>query len=129
MLKKLLLFVVLSLAVGCNDYYPELKRKSDDINKECPSQFDEDTRIDSTKATNNPLTLHYYYTVTSYDKQQDELPSPIEEIKRDIQNQAQQNMDTARPMEEFRVEGVIQHYHYKDNKGRNLFDFTVKSEK
>lgn len=129
-LKKLLLLPAMALVfTGCNKYYPELEQISEDMNKQCPMQIDADTRIDSTSVSDTPLKINYYYTVVGFDKEQDQLPAPLEDIKKDLQAACAVNLDTVEKMKSFRKNHVTLHYHYKDNKGRNLFDFTVKSEK
>ena len=117
------------LFTGCakNDAFAELEDISVQMNKTCPMVIDSGTRLDSTAANETPLTLVYYYTATTANI--DALPDNVEEVKVQLKQKAQDNLDTNPAMETFKKGNVALTYDYRDKNGRHLFNYTVSPKK
>lgn len=121
-------FVVVSyLTKGSDDNYEALLKMSETLNKSYPAQIDNDTRLDSTGVQKEPLTLSYYYTVVTVDK--NALTVNMQDVVKELKKGTQQNLDTAPEMAEFRDRNVSLKYCYYDKKGAFLVDYTIKPSK
>jgi len=124
-----LALVVAVMVTGCvkDGQFTELQEMSDQMDKMCPMTIDSGTRLDSTAAKEEPLTLVYYYTATTASK--DALPDNVEQVKKDLKKQAQDNLDNSQDMEAFRKMNVALIYDYRDKNGEYLFNYTVAPTK
>jgi hypothetical protein len=122
-----LLPAVLFMSCAKNDAFAELQEISAQMNKTCPLTIDSGTRLDSTGAKETPLSIVYYYTATTANK--DALPDNFEEVKQQLKEVSQKNLDTEPAMEVFRKQGVALTYNYKDKNGQYIFEYTVTAKK
>ena len=95
----LLLPAVVLLSCAKNDAFAELQDISAQMNKTCPLTIDSGTRLDSTGAKEKPLSIVYYYTATTANK--DALPENFEEVKQQLKEVSQKKLDTEPAMEAF----------------------------
>jgi hypothetical protein len=103
----------------------ELKKAVADMNKDCPKLIDAETSLDSATTFDN--TFQYHFTLFNFSKGDPELD--IESVKKGIQFSAQENYDTNPTMAGFREKDIELKYSYKDKDGKDLFDFTIKTNK
>lgn len=107
--------------------YNRLISTSKEINEKGVIMVDRDTRLDSTSVIKDPLTLVYYYTIVTVDK--DSITIDTNEAEKALSKQTQENVDASPEMEDFRKHSIFLKYTYKDKKGKYLFDFTIKPKK
>ena len=117
---------VMTAVVNLNrtDPYNKLVEVTEENNKKGPFMVDAETRIDSTWAIKDPLTIVYDYTIISANK--DSLSVDLNDIKKTLTKQTQDMLDNEPGMATFRRYNVSMKYNYKDKKGKSLFDFTIK---
>ena len=117
---------VMTAVVNMNrtDPYKKLVEVTEENNKKGSFMVDAETRIDSTWAIKDPLTIVYDYTIISANK--DSLNVDLNEIKKTLTKQTQDMLDNEPGMATFRRYNVSMKYNYKDKKGKPLFDFTIK---
>jgi len=121
--------LIAAMATSCvkDDHYTQLQDISAQMDKMCPMTIDGGTRLDSTAAKQEPLTLVYYYTATTANK--NALPDNVEQVKKDLKKQAQDNLDRSADMEAFRKMNVALTYDYRDKNGKYLFNYTIAPTK
>ncbi len=103
----------------------ELQKAVADMNKDCPKVIDNETRLDSVNTFDN--TFQYNYSLVNFSKGDPKLD--IENVKKAIRSSAQENFDVNPAMKSFRDKDVSLKYSYKDKTGKDLFDFTIKTNK
>lgn len=104
----------------------ELEKVAAELNKKCPMQVDNDTRLDKTGYV-APKTIQYHYTILTVDK--DSLAIDANDTKNFLVKQAQDNLDNAPGMKLFREQDVTLKYFYQDKNGKPLFDFAINPTK
>jgi hypothetical protein len=122
----LFLAIVAFTVTGCNKeklIYTEVKKASDEINKQCPLTIDADTRLDSTNATDNPVGLVYNYTVVSKEKK--EIEAQLTAVKKMVKKQTEDNISKTTELKFYKDNKIPLTYSYKDKNGVFLFDFTI----
>ena len=118
------------LVIGCvskDDYYNELVKVSQSMNKTCPVKIDDNTQLDSTSVIKSPLTLKYYYTAVALDLATTDID--LNDVKKVVQDASQKNYNTVESMKSFRDNNILLQYYYLDNKGKFMFDFTISPKK
>jgi hypothetical protein len=95
------------------------------LNKKCPVMVDNITRLDSASIPND-TTFQYNYTLSI--SKEDSIYKQ-ESTKQLIKSNAQKNLDANPDMKYLRDNFVSLKYSYKDRNDKQLFDFTIKSEK
>jgi hypothetical protein len=105
--------------------HSELKNAAVELNKMCPKMIDPATRIDSAVAIDN--SLQYHYTLVAIDKAVSTIP--LDEARQFCEKNAQTNLDTNPNMDFYRKNNVSLEYHYRDKKGKPLFQFTIHTLK
>lgn len=123
LLTTLMAFVVTGCGNNGSSIYSEVKSASDEINKRCPMAIDQHTRLDNTKATDNPVGLVYNYTIVSAEKK--EIEGQIDTIKQSVKEQTQKNIDNTTDLKLYSDNHIPLTYSYRDKKGVFLFDFTI----
>ena len=108
---------------GFNSADGHLKKTAAEMNKECPKLIDAETRLDSTSAGDN--IFEYHYSLVNFLKGDPNLD--VARVKNGIRQSAQENFDANPELKEFREQKVSLKYSYKDKAGKDLFDFTIKS--
>jgi hypothetical protein len=129
-----LLIIIAIAAYNIYDYIKASQNKKNSylveesarINKDCPITVDQYTKLDSTNFVQDPIGIHYFYTV-SVDK--DSVAKDIESIKSGIMRANQNTVDTAPSMQWTRDQNASLTHHYRDRKGVDIFDFTIKPTK
>jgi flagellar biosynthesis/type III secretory pathway M-ring protein FliF/YscJ len=102
---------------------PELEKAVTEMNKQCPQVIDNETRLDSASTFDN--TFQYNYTLINFAKGDPKLD--VETVKKAIRASAQENFDVNPAMKTFREKDVSLKYNYKDKTGKDIFDFTIKT--
>jgi hypothetical protein len=123
LLTTLVAFVVVGCANNNSSIYSEVKSASDEINKRCPMAIDEHTRLDNTKAKDNPVELVYNYTIVSAQKK--EIEGQLADIKQSVKEQTQKNIDNTTDLKLYADNHIPLRYSYSDKNGVFLFDFTI----
>jgi len=113
----------IQVSKGSNPYN-KLIHTSKEINEKGAVTIDQDTRLDSTSVIEDPLTLVYYYTAVTVDK--DSQSIDVKNAKKILGKQTRENLDTNPEMNDFRNNNISLKYAYRDKKGKYLFDFTIK---
>lgn len=103
----------------------ELNKIAIEINKSAPTMVDKDTRLDNVSVFEN--TLEYNYTLINIAK--DDAGLDLDGAKKFIMKNAQDNLDNRPEMKDYREKKIALKYNYKDKNGKQLFDFTVKTNK
>jgi len=99
-----------------------LVKISKEMNRSMPKMMDAETRLDSTSVGDNKL--NYHYTLINVDK--DSTYLNFEEVKSEMKEKAQNNLDTNPVMKEYRENDIALQYIFKDKNNNNIFDYTVK---
>jgi len=123
----ILSFIAGSCGIGGSNDYEALVKTSDEMNKSYPAKVDDDTRLDSTNVQKEPLTLNYYYTIVTVEKES--LTVNLQDVVAQIKKGAQENLDKAPEMAEFRNKNIALKYNYSDKNGVFLTDFTINPTK
>jgi len=110
-----------------NRDYSRLLETSEEMNKSFPTKVDNDTRLDSTNVKEQPLTLNYYYTIVTVDK--DSLAVDLHDVVKQMRKVTQGNLDNSPQMADFRKADVSLKYIYYDKKGAFLVDYDIKPTK
>lgn len=97
------------------------------MNKTFPTKVDNDTRLDSTNVQKEPLTLNYYYTIVTLEKQA--ITGDLKDIVEQLKVGTQKNLDEAPEMAEFRNKNIALKYCYYDKNGMHVVDYTIKPTK
>jgi hypothetical protein len=103
----------------------ELKKIAIEINKSAPTMVDKDTRLDNVSVFEN--TLQYNYTLINIAI--DDAGLDLDGAKKFIMKNAQDNLDNRPEMKDYREKKIALKYNYKDKNSKQLFDFTVKTNK
>ncbi|HLA56811.1 MAG TPA: hypothetical protein VK623_11950 [Flavobacterium sp.] len=103
----------------------QLKKTAIEMNKKCPVNVDNETRLDSV-ASHEGAQIQYNYTLLNHVKEDTTID--YNAAKKYVLNNAQQNLDTNPQMEDFRKHDVAMKYRYNDKNGKFLFDFTIKAK-
>lgn len=114
------------MCTGNNTLTQQVIKTSEDINKKCPIAVDDITTLDNTNVTEDPLTLVYLYSV---DLDKDSIVGDFDEIKQNVIDNAQHMANTRPDMAIIRDNSILLKYHYKDKRGKDLFEFTITPEK
>ncbi len=109
---------------GFNLVEKELKKTALEINKSCPKIIDAETRLDSASADHK--TLQYHYTILNWVKTA--RSGELAQDKKQVQVNAQMNLDTSTTMKEFREKGISLKYTYNNKNGQPIFNFTIKAK-
>lgn len=120
-------FTAVSCMTGGSNDYEALIKTSEEMNKSFPMQVDNDTRLDSTNVQKEPLTLNYYYTIVTIEKEA--LTGNLQEVVAQLKKGTQENLDKAPEMAEFREKNISLKYCYYDKKGAFVVDYTIKPTK
>ena len=95
------------------------------LNQKCPVIVDNVTTLDSASIPND-TTFQYNYSLSI--SKEDAIYNQ-ESTKQLIKSNAQKNLDSNPEMKYLRDNFVLLKYSYKDRNDKQLFDFTIKSEK
>jgi hypothetical protein len=120
-------FFVVSYFTRGGDDYSTLLKTSEEMNKSFPMTVDNDTRLDSTNVQKEPLTLNYYYTIVTVEKEA--IAANLREVVAQLKKGTQDNLDKAPEMKEFREKNISLKYSYYDKKGVFVVDYTIKPTK
>lgn len=116
-----------SCGIGGTNDYEALVKTSEEMNKSFPMKVDNDTSLDSTNVQKDPLTLNYYYTIVTLEKQA--ITGDLKDIVEQLKVGTQKNLDEAPEMAEFRTKNISLKYCYYDKNGVFLVDYTIKPTK
>ncbi|WP_116789641.1 hypothetical protein [Flavobacterium psychrotrophum] len=97
------------------------------MNKSFPMKVDNDTRLDSTNVQKEPLTLNYYYTIVTLEKEA--FTENLNDVVAQLKKGTQENLDKSPQMAEFREKNISLKYCYYDKKGAFVVDYTIKPTK
>lgn len=100
----------------------KLKEVSEEINQNCPTKIDSETRLDSTSVTGETFNYHYSLPNESVSARSFDVHG----AKNFIRTQAQKNYETSPQMKDMREMGIELHYYYRDGHGAPAFDFSIK---
>jgi hypothetical protein len=104
-------------------YTTILLQNAIDMNRKCPLQIDEWTRLDSTTAGPGK-TFTYYYTLVNQTRKRIDAKSMEDRLKPLLIN----NMKTNRDLEVLRKNGITMCYTYYDKNGQCVLNIRVKPE-
>lgn len=100
-----------------SSYETQLHLLSEEINKDCPIQVDQQTRLDNTEIVGKN-EFRYHYTLTNLVKGNfDET-----DLKKYLTEQILANLRESEGMKVFRDHSTRLSYHYKDRNGEYLFE-------
>jgi hypothetical protein len=118
------LIIILTTALVVKKFYnrespyeKQLQMLSEEINKGCPIQVDQRTRLDNTEIVGKN-EFRYNYTLTNLEKGNfDEA-----DLKQFLSGQILTNIKESEGMRIFREQSTRLSYHYKDKNGQPLFE-------
>lgn len=110
---SILLLIRFSMMGGEVSFDKILKHTASELNKTCPQQVDEDTRLDSASVHENK-TFRYNYTCLKFNKDSMDVEMFAMSIKPAMINNAKNNAD----LQLFRDNSVILEYYFRDELGK-----------
>ncbi len=102
-----------------NSFEGQMKKAAEEINKTCPVQLDEATRLDSASAV-SAVGFNYYYTLDTT-----RMPMPMDSLRKYLPQHLITSVKNEPDMAAFRKNAVIVKYVYLGPGGDNLFEFAV----
>ncbi|MBK6523882.1 MAG: hypothetical protein IPG08_17110 [Sphingobacteriaceae bacterium] len=108
-----LLFIRFSVFGKEKDFDKIMKYTATELNKTCPQQIDNDTRLDSASIHENK-TFRYNYTCLNFNKDSMDVEMFAMSVKPAMINNAKSNPD----LQLFRDNNVILEYYFRDELGK-----------
>jgi len=112
------------VASGNVDYNEEFVKIADEMNKSCPVQVDQETRLDNVVVL--PMnTVQYNYSLVNMDK----TASDVHSLKATLEPMIVETVKSNPQLEYFRSKRATLNYHYSDKNGKELFLISVSPDK
>ena len=118
--KLLLCFLFLSsfMACGGSKESKMIEATVAEVNKQCPMQIDIVTTLEKVKFE-SPKTIQYHYKLDF-----NQIDTNVEDIKKAIDKNIRYNMVNNKDLDALKEIGTTFKYFYKNQEGKDLFDFT-----